>query len=75
MSDPHKVYSREELEGLSEQDKRTLQKELQKEIEASEDFREIVRRFNDMNERLKVRVSSTFNQLKSQIGSRSSDET
>jgi hypothetical protein len=65
MSDPYKVYKPEELEGLSEQDIRTLKDELEKHVKDSEEARQIIQRYNDLVERLKGGVSNTLNQLKS----------
>jgi len=62
MSDPHKVYKPEELEGLSEQDIRTLKEELEKHV--SEDARRTIEQYNELIEHLKGRVSNTLDQLK-----------
>jgi hypothetical protein len=65
MTDCSKVYSSEELAGLTDEQKATLQQELERQIRASREIRAIINAHDEMNESLKEKLRDTLDRLKS----------
>jgi ABC-type Fe3+/spermidine/putrescine transport system ATPase subunit len=58
------VYSRKELEGLDDEAREKLQKELKKQIAASREIRAIIYAHDELNKSLKEKLRDTFEKLK-----------
>jgi hypothetical protein len=64
MSDPSCIYTREELEKLDNEGRETLRKELEKQIQASEEIRAMIEADAKVKEVLKKKLRETYDKIK-----------